>query len=100
VPESERALYQRKASAVRDPKQKRELKIMQFKTEKDLRAKLEVSLRGISKPCEPVTYASPRLSVIGEDGVPLPQAMEIILTLFPCYFPPVLVRVRQKTKKI
>ncbi|KAF8743646.1 hypothetical protein AX14_001701 [Amanita brunnescens Koide BX004] len=41
VPESERALYQRKASAVRDPKQKRELKIMQFKTEKDLRAKLE-----------------------------------------------------------
>lgn len=72
---------------------------MQFKTEKDLRAKLEVSARGISKPSDPITHASPRLSVIGKDGAPLAQTTAMILTSFPCYFPPVLVHVRQKTKK-
>ncbi|KAF8350541.1 TAP42-like protein [Amanita rubescens] len=41
VPEMERTLHQRKASAIRDPKQKREIKIMQYKKEKELRAKLE-----------------------------------------------------------
>ena len=71
---------------------------MQFKTEKDLRAKLEVSARGITKPSEPVTHASPRLSVIGKDGAPLPQTVAMILTSFLCYFPSVLVHVRQKTK--
>lgn len=69
---------------------------MQFKMEKDLRAKLEVSARVIS---EPVTHANPRLSVIGKDGAPSPQTMAMILTSFPCYSPPVLVHVRQNTKK-
>jgi hypothetical protein len=53
VPETERTLHQRKASAIRDPKKKREIKIMQYKKEKELRAKLEVSAEGIHTPSEP-----------------------------------------------
>jgi len=53
VPETERKLHQQKTSAIRDPRQKREIKIMQYKKEKELRAKLEVSVEGIRTPGEP-----------------------------------------------
>ncbi|KAJ3550974.1 hypothetical protein NMY22_g96 [Coprinellus aureogranulatus] len=41
VPEAERELYSKHASGVRDPAKKRQLKIDQFKTEKELKARIQ-----------------------------------------------------------
>lgn len=42
VSENERELYSKKASDVRDPAKRRELKINQFKREKELKGRIEV----------------------------------------------------------
>jgi hypothetical protein len=42
IPQSYQELYRRKASLVTDPAKKRELKIKQYKQEKELRATIEV----------------------------------------------------------
>ncbi|KAG6889835.1 hypothetical protein C0995_014313 [Termitomyces sp. Mi166 len=41
VPQDERALYDRRASAIGDPPKRRELKIKQYQKEKDLKARIE-----------------------------------------------------------
>jgi immunoglobulin-binding protein 1 len=43
IPEDERKLYSKKSAVVRDPARKRELKIKQFKADKELRGRLEAS---------------------------------------------------------
>ena len=42
VDENERKLYKQKTSNVADPAKRRELKIQQFKREKELRSKIDV----------------------------------------------------------
>lgn len=42
VEESEKKLYEKRTGSVSDPARRRELKIQQYKKEKDLRAKIEV----------------------------------------------------------
>lgn len=42
VTEDDKSLYSRKASRVADPSKRRELKIAQYKQEKELRTKIEV----------------------------------------------------------
>ena len=42
VDEKERKLYEKKASSIADPATRREVKIQQFKREKELRTKIEV----------------------------------------------------------
>lgn len=52
IPEDERSLYSRKTTTVIDPAKRRDLKISQYKKEKDLRAGIEVgSLRTKSETC-------------------------------------------------
>ena len=43
VPAPERELFEKQASSIRDPAKKRELKINQFKKEKDLKNRIQVS---------------------------------------------------------
>lgn len=42
VPQDERDLYAKQASAIRDPAKKRELKISQYRKEKDLKTRIQV----------------------------------------------------------
>lgn len=44
VPAAEQELYEKRASDVRDPAKRRELKINQWKKEREIRAKVEVRL--------------------------------------------------------
>lgn len=44
VPESERELYGKHVSGIRDPAKKRQLKIDQFKKEKELRTRIQVCM--------------------------------------------------------
>ncbi|KAH0830692.1 TAP42-like family-domain-containing protein [Lanmaoa asiatica] len=45
VPETERVLYGQQSSSIRDARKRREVKIKQYKTEKDLRTRMEVIRR-------------------------------------------------------
>ena len=44
MPEAERSLYEQHASPVNDPAKRRELKIKQYKREKDIKARIEVRI--------------------------------------------------------
>lgn len=48
VPEDERALFDRKAADVTDYSKRRELKINQYRKEKDIKARIEVNLLKIT----------------------------------------------------
>ncbi|KAG6828585.1 hypothetical protein H0H92_007375 [Tricholoma furcatifolium] len=54
VPEEERALYDRRSSAIADPTKRRELKIKQFQKEKELNARIQTlrKRRGQSSPSD------------------------------------------------
>jgi TAP42-like family len=54
VSDEERDLYAKKINDVRDPAKKRELKINQFKKEKELKGRIEVRLLSMSVPCWPL----------------------------------------------
>ena len=43
VPEAEKQIYSKQASSINDPAKRRELKIKQYKREKDIKAHIEVS---------------------------------------------------------
>ncbi|KAF5315671.1 hypothetical protein D9611_004938 [Ephemerocybe angulata] len=68
VPEVERELYEKQASAIRDPAKKRELKINQFKKERDLKNRIQTLRKRRSQ--EPVS----------DD---LPSTFDLIASLLP-----------------
>ena len=59
VPAPERELFEKQASSIRDPAKKRELKINQFKKEKELKNRIQVGTPSLLMPrgfLSPVTY--------------------------------------------
>jgi hypothetical protein len=49
VPEDEQKLYKQKTGSIKDPAKKRELKIDQYKKEKALTVRIEVSVQQIGR---------------------------------------------------